>query len=101
MNGASPNRTSFNKQAHSYGNRPFHRTSAVTSPYRPPCVPTVNRKFPTGSIKSPTADMGMKGKAVKPSACWSWKPSHNLSNKGLKNNNVSVMFKKYTYIDTQ
>nr|GEZ64015.1 hypothetical protein [Tanacetum cinerariifolium] len=36
MNGASSNRTSFNKQAHSYGNRPFHRTSAVRSPYRPP-----------------------------------------------------------------
>nr|GFC66280.1 hypothetical protein [Tanacetum cinerariifolium] len=62
---------------------------------------TASRKFPTGSTKCPTADMGMKGKAVKPSACWSWKPSQNLSNKGPKNNSVSVMFKKYTYIDTQ
>nr|GFA07509.1 hypothetical protein [Tanacetum cinerariifolium] len=43
----------------------------------------------------------MKGKAVKPSACWFWKPSHNLSNKGPNINSVSVMFKKYTYIDTQ
>nr|GEW02770.1 hypothetical protein [Tanacetum cinerariifolium] len=43
MNGASPDRTSFNKRAHSYENRPFHRTSAVRSPYRPPWVPTVNR----------------------------------------------------------
>nr|GEY62208.1 hypothetical protein [Tanacetum cinerariifolium] len=43
MNGSSPDRTSFNKQAHSYENRPFHRTSAVRSPYRPPWVPTVNR----------------------------------------------------------
>nr|GFB09249.1 hypothetical protein [Tanacetum cinerariifolium] len=65
------------KKAHSYGNRPFHRTSAVRSPYRPPWVPTVNRnfptanrkfsiasrKFPTGSTKSSTADMGIKGKA--------------------------------------
>nr|GEU92000.1 ribonuclease H-like domain-containing protein [Tanacetum cinerariifolium] len=57
------------RPTHSYGNRPFHRTSVVRPPYRPPCVPTVNRKFPTGSTKSPTADMGMKGKAVKPSAC--------------------------------
>nr|GEX63389.1 ribonuclease H-like domain-containing protein [Tanacetum cinerariifolium] len=117
MNGASLNRTSFNKQAHSYGNKSFHRTSAVRSPYRPPCVPTVNRyfspanrkfstgsrnfptanrkfstasrKFPTGSTKSPTADMGIKGKAVKPSACWSWKPSQHLSNKGPKNNSGS------------
>nr|GFA86999.1 ribonuclease H-like domain-containing protein [Tanacetum cinerariifolium] len=63
--------------------------------------PTASRKFPTGSTKSTTADMRMKGKAVKPSACWFWRPSQNLSNKGPKNNSVSVMFKKYTYIDTQ
>nr|GEV82091.1 retrovirus-related Pol polyprotein from transposon TNT 1-94 [Tanacetum cinerariifolium] len=105
------------KRAHSYRNRPFHRTSALRSPYRPPCVPTINRyfppakrkfstgsrnfstanrkfstasrKFPTGSTKSPTADMGMKGKAEKPSACWFWKPSQNPSNKGPKNNSGS------------
>nr|GEV45988.1 hypothetical protein [Tanacetum cinerariifolium] len=59
------------------------------------------KKFPTGSTKFSTADMGMKGKAVKPSACWVWKPSQDLSSKGPNNNSVSVMFKKYTYIDTQ
>nr|GEU93394.1 putative ribonuclease H-like domain-containing protein [Tanacetum cinerariifolium] len=91
MNDARPHRTSFNKKAHSYANRPVHRTSAVRSPYRAPWVPTINRnyppvnrkfstgsrnfptanrkfptasrKFPTGSTKSPTADIGMKGKA--------------------------------------
>nr|GEY28701.1 subtilisin-like protease SBT1.9 [Tanacetum cinerariifolium] len=96
MNGARPNRTYFNKQAHSYANRPFYRTSAVRSHHRAPWVstvnksfppvnrkfstssrnfptanrkfPTANRKFPTSSIKCSTADMGMKGKAVKPSA---------------------------------
>nr|GEX05334.1 retrovirus-related Pol polyprotein from transposon TNT 1-94 [Tanacetum cinerariifolium] len=31
---------------------------------------TASRKFPTGSTKGPTADMGMKGKVVKPSVCW-------------------------------
>nr|GEV07273.1 retrovirus-related Pol polyprotein from transposon TNT 1-94 [Tanacetum cinerariifolium] len=79
MNGARPSRTSFNKQAHSYANRPFHRTSAGRSHYKAPWVPTVNRtfppvnrKFPTasrkflaGSTKCSTADMGMKGKAEK------------------------------------
>nr|GEW24443.1 hypothetical protein [Tanacetum cinerariifolium] len=98
MNAARPNRTSFNKQAYSYANRPFYRISAVRSHYRAPWVPTVNRnfppvnrkfstgsrnfptanrkfltvsrKFPVGSTKCSTADMGMKGKAVKPSACW-------------------------------
>nr|GEZ65852.1 uncharacterized mitochondrial protein AtMg00810-like [Tanacetum cinerariifolium] len=42
---------------------------------------TASRKFPTGSKKNPTVDMGMKGKAIKPSACWTWKPLQNLSNK--------------------
>nr|GEZ31075.1 hypothetical protein [Tanacetum cinerariifolium] len=107
----------------------FQRTSALRSHYRAPWVltvnksfppvnrkfstgsrnfPTANRKFPTGSRKFSTgstkcsiADMGMKGKAVKPSACWFWKPLQNLSNKGPTDNSVSVMFKKYTYIDTQ
>nr|GEZ07998.1 hypothetical protein [Tanacetum cinerariifolium] len=122
MNDSRPNRTFFNKQAHSYTNRPVHRTSAVISPSKAPWVltvnrnyspvnrkfstgsrnfPTASRKFPTGSTKGITADIGLKGKAVKPSACWFWRPSQNLSNKGPKNNSVSVMFKKYTYIDTQ
>nr|GEZ72667.1 ribonuclease H-like domain-containing protein [Tanacetum cinerariifolium] len=63
--------------------------------------PTASRKFTTGSTKNHTADMGRKGKAVKPSACWTWNPSQKLSNKGPINNSVSVMFKKYTYINTQ
>nr|GFB82491.1 ribonuclease H-like domain-containing protein [Tanacetum cinerariifolium] len=84
MNGARPNKTFFNKPAHSYTNRPFQRTSAVRSQYRAPWVPTVNRncppvnrkfsivsrkfstakkKFPTGGTKFHTADMGKKGKA--------------------------------------
>nr|GFD07231.1 hypothetical protein [Tanacetum cinerariifolium] len=63
--------------------------------------PTASRKFTTGSTKVHIADMGRKGKAVKPSAYWTWNPSQKLSNKGPINNSVSVMFKKYTYIDTQ
>nr|GEU60114.1 hypothetical protein [Tanacetum cinerariifolium] len=116
MNGARSNKTSFNKQAHSYTNKPFHRTSAGRPHYRAPWVPTVNRnfppvnrkfstgsrnfptanrkfptasrKFPAGSTKCSTANMGMKGKAVKPSACWFWKPSQNLYNKGQFQNNI-------------
>nr|GEV67508.1 ribonuclease H-like domain-containing protein [Tanacetum cinerariifolium] len=106
----------FNHLAYDCRKRPFHRTSAVRSPHRAPWVltvnmnflpvnrkfspgsrnfptanrkfPTASRKFPTGSIKCSTANMGMKGKVVKPSACWTWKPSHNLSNKG----NISYLF---------
>nr|GEZ91586.1 hypothetical protein [Tanacetum cinerariifolium] len=97
MNGARPNR-SFFIHAPSYETRPFPKSSAVKTQYRALWVPTVNRnnpsvnrkfssgkrnfptvnrkfptasiKFTTGSIKIHTADMGKKGKAVKPSACW-------------------------------
>nr|GFA16366.1 hypothetical protein [Tanacetum cinerariifolium] len=67
----------------------FTPRPAVYKPYRPPMRPMRSNMN------------GKKGKAVKPSACWFWKPSHNLSNKGPNSNSVSVMFKKYTYIDTQ
>nr|GEX33983.1 ribonuclease H-like domain-containing protein [Tanacetum cinerariifolium] len=63
--------------------------------------PTTNRKIPTGSTKFSTADMGKKGNTIKASACWIWKPSQNTTNKGPNSNSISVMFKKYTYIDTQ
>nr|GEY24525.1 hypothetical protein [Tanacetum cinerariifolium] len=54
MNGARTNRTSFNKQAHSYANRPFHRTSVGRSHYKAPWVPTVNRNFPPVNRKFST-----------------------------------------------
>nr|GFC47595.1 hypothetical protein [Tanacetum cinerariifolium] len=127
MNGARSYKTFF--QTPLFGTRPFFKSSAVKNSYRAPWVPTVNRyvlpvnrkfstgrrnfptanrkfptasrKFTTGSSKIHTADMGRNGKSVKPSACWTWNPTQELSNKGPNNNSVSVMFKKYTYIDTQ
>nr|GFB17462.1 hypothetical protein [Tanacetum cinerariifolium] len=108
MNGARPYKTFF--QTPSFKTRPFLKSSAVNNSYRAPWVPTVNRyvppvnrkfstgkrNFPTANRKSPTpsrkfttgstkknhtAHMGRKGKAVKPSACWTWNPSQELSNK--------------------
>nr|GEX05776.1 reverse transcriptase domain-containing protein [Tanacetum cinerariifolium] len=97
MNGARSYKSFFN-QAPSYETRPFLKSSVVRTQYRAPWVPTVNRnnpivsrkfstgrrnfptvttkfptagrKFTTGSTKNHTADMGKKGKAIKPSACW-------------------------------
>nr|GEZ42348.1 hypothetical protein [Tanacetum cinerariifolium] len=86
MNVARQNRTSFNKPAHSYTKDLFKEHQ---------------QKIPIGSTKFSTADMAKKENTVKASACWFWKPSQNLSNKGPNSNSVSVMFKKYTYIDTQ
>nr|GFC92421.1 hypothetical protein [Tanacetum cinerariifolium] len=107
MNGARPYKIFF--QTPSFETRPFLKSSAVNNSYRAPWVstanryvppvnrkfstgrrnfPTTNRKFPTasrkfttGSTKNHTDDMGRKGKAVKPSACWTLNPSQELSNK--------------------
>nr|GEY60211.1 ribonuclease H-like domain-containing protein [Tanacetum cinerariifolium] len=55
-----------------------NKTDETKKPKKPPVknFPTANKKFPTasrkflaGSTKCSTADMGMKGKVVKPSAC--------------------------------
>nr|GFB05544.1 hypothetical protein [Tanacetum cinerariifolium] len=56
MNGARHNRTTFNKQAHSYANRYFQRTSAVRPQYRAPWVLTVNMNFPPVNRKLPTGN---------------------------------------------
>nr|GFB47096.1 hypothetical protein [Tanacetum cinerariifolium] len=101
MNGARPYK-SFVIQSPSYETRPFLKSSAVKTPYRALWVPTVNRydppvnrkistgrrnfptanrkfptasrKFTTGSTNNHTADVGRKGKIIKPSACWTWNP---------------------------
>nr|GEZ92181.1 hypothetical protein [Tanacetum cinerariifolium] len=117
MNGARPNRTSFNKQAHSYENRPFHRTSAGRSHYRAPWVPAVNKNFPTVNRKLPTGNSNVstvccccsrhvntaRPKAVingrnwvndvKALACWVWKP--------VKSNSASIILKIYDYVDVR
>ncbi|GJV94045.1 putative ribonuclease H-like domain-containing protein, partial [Tanacetum coccineum] len=60
-----------------------------------PKVPTVGTKVPTVGQKFPTvkptvaAKMGNKGKAVKASARWIWKPKQNDSGQGSNDNGVS------------
>nr|GEW62344.1 putative ribonuclease H-like domain-containing protein [Tanacetum cinerariifolium] len=60
----------------------------VRTQYRVPRVftvntkfPTFNKKFPAGNSKLSTADLGNKGKAVKASACWIWRPKLNSTDK--------------------
>nr|GFD18420.1 hypothetical protein [Tanacetum cinerariifolium] len=53
MNDARPNR-SFFIHASSYETRPFYKSSAVRTQYRPPWVPTVNRNNPPVSRKFST-----------------------------------------------
>nr|GEY38488.1 DNA-directed DNA polymerase [Tanacetum cinerariifolium] len=90
MNGARPNRTTFNKQAHPYANRSFQRTSAVRPQYRAPWVPTVNRNFP---LPKAVINRRNRVKDVQASACWVGKP--------VKPNSASIILKRYDYVDVR
>ncbi|GKB92706.1 hypothetical protein Tco_0964978 [Tanacetum coccineum] len=84
MNVAQPTMTSF-KIAHSKVKRPFERKTAAKNQIWVPKVPTGRTKIPTVGSNVPTsmptvaADLGNKGKAVKASTHWIWKPKENTS----------------------
>ncbi|GKA00053.1 ribonuclease H-like domain-containing protein [Tanacetum coccineum] len=44
---------------------------------------------------------GNKGNAVKASACWVWRPKHNVLDHVSRNNGASISFKRFDYIDAQ
>nr|GEV66317.1 hypothetical protein [Tanacetum cinerariifolium] len=88
MNVAQPKMTSFAKTAHSNVKRPFQGRSTVRTQPRVSKVSTVTKKFPTFDSKFTivkltfTTDLGNKGKAVKASACWIWRPKQNTTKQG-------------------
>ncbi|GKD56009.1 ribonuclease H-like domain-containing protein [Tanacetum coccineum] len=92
LNCAHSKMTSLVKPAHSHVKRPFVRKTTVKNKV---WVPTVRTKFPTVGPKVPTAkptvaaDKGNRGKAVKASACWIWKPKQNQPDQGSNLNGVS------------
>ncbi|GJT38316.1 hypothetical protein Tco_0938181 [Tanacetum coccineum] len=96
-------RTSFVKTTHSSVKRPFVRKTAAQKQAWVPKFPTgrtdVPTNVPTGRTKGPTvglkvptaklttaANLGNKGKAVKASARWIWKPKQNDSKQGSNTN---------------
>ncbi|GJV04337.1 uncharacterized mitochondrial protein-like protein [Tanacetum coccineum] len=91
LNSAYPKLTSF-KPAHSHVKRPFVRKTAVKNKV---WVPTARTKVPTVGSKVPTAKptvaavKGNRGKAVKASACWIWRPKQNQLDQGSNLNGVS------------
>ncbi|GKA37887.1 putative ribonuclease H-like domain-containing protein, partial [Tanacetum coccineum] len=94
MNASQLKMTSF-KTTHSKVKRPFERKTIVKQQVWVPKVPTDRSKIPTVGSKVPTAkptvaaDLGNKGKAVKASTHWIWKPKENTSSQGLNFNGVS------------
>ncbi|GJS66129.1 putative ribonuclease H-like domain-containing protein [Tanacetum coccineum] len=91
LNVAQPKMKSFVKSAHSNVKRPFERKAVAKNKI---WVPTVRTKNPTVGLKVPTAKptvaaaKGNKGKAVKASARWIWKPKQ-ISSEGSNVNGVS------------
>nr|GEV36563.1 hypothetical protein [Tanacetum cinerariifolium] len=76
MNGARPYKSFFNLAPSN--NPPVSRkfsTGRRNFPTVTRKFPTASRKFTTGSTKNHTADMRRRGKAINPSACWTWNPS--------------------------
>nr|GFB13172.1 putative ribonuclease H-like domain-containing protein [Tanacetum cinerariifolium]GFB15912.1 putative ribonuclease H-like domain-containing protein [Tanacetum cinerariifolium] len=54
----------------------------------------------SSNVQVSTAELENKGKAVKALPYWIWKPRQNSTDKGINSNSISVIFKKYQYIDT-
>ncbi|GJT64401.1 putative ribonuclease H-like domain-containing protein, partial [Tanacetum coccineum] len=84
LNSAYPKLTSF-KPAHSHVKRPFVRKTAVKNKV---WVPTARTKVPTAK-PTVVAVKGNRGKAVKASACWIWRPKQNQLDQGSNLNGVS------------
>ncbi|GKC84861.1 ribonuclease H-like domain-containing protein [Tanacetum coccineum] len=91
LNVAQPKMKSFVKSAHSNVKRPFERKALSKNKI---WVPSVRTKNLTVGLKVPTAKptvaaaKGNKGKAVKASAHWIWKPKQ-ISGEGSNVNGVS------------
>ncbi|GKA84800.1 hypothetical protein Tco_0806454 [Tanacetum coccineum] len=100
MNVAQPTMTSF-KTAHSNVKRAFERKTAAKNQIWVPKVLTGRTKIPTVGSNVPTAkptgaaNLGNKGKAVKASACWIWKPKENTSGQGSNFNGGNIDDKGY------
>ncbi|GKD96015.1 hypothetical protein Tco_1379912, partial [Tanacetum coccineum] len=48
-----------------------------------------------------SAVKGNKGNAVKASTCWVWRPKHKVLDHVSRNNDASMSFKRFDYIDAQ
>ncbi|GJY37013.1 putative ribonuclease H-like domain-containing protein [Tanacetum coccineum] len=81
-------RTYFQNQAQSTVHMPFYKRTTLTKRY-------FNQRFNTGRpFRSTVNTVRARGfNAVKPSACWVWRP--------IKSNGASLVFNKYNYIDAR
>nr|GEY65181.1 hypothetical protein [Tanacetum cinerariifolium] len=65
-------------------------------------VNTARPKAAVDAAKAKAKHKGIKGKrgnAVKASACWVWKPKHNVLDHVFRHSSASITLKKFDYVD--
>nr|GEW72200.1 putative ribonuclease H-like domain-containing protein [Tanacetum cinerariifolium] len=102
----------FSKQIHSFVQRPNQKLTALKNSYANKKVKTVwVKKVSTAKPKAAVnaakvkakhkAVKGKRGNVVKASACWVWKPKHNVLDYVSRHSSASITLKKYDYVDAR
>ncbi|GKF07087.1 hypothetical protein Tco_0041311, partial [Tanacetum coccineum] len=102
VNNAGPMKNVVNN-ACSTARRPFNKITAANNSNFTKKVNTVkgtwvNTARPKAIL---SAVKGNKGNAVKASASWVWRPKHKVLDHVSRNNDASMSFKRFDYIDAQ
>ncbi|GKB73299.1 hypothetical protein Tco_0934711 [Tanacetum coccineum] len=86
---AVANNSNFNKRVNIVNDKNINaaRPNAVVNTARPKAVLSVVK--------------GNKKNAVKPLACWVWRPKHKVIDHVFRNNGASMFFKRFDYVDAQ
>ncbi|GJS41925.1 ribonuclease H-like domain-containing protein [Tanacetum coccineum] len=101
MNSARPASNVFNR-AHSHVRRPFNKYTTNKNSNFNEKVNTIRENVTTVRTKAVVSDnKGNETNAVKASACWVWRPKHNVLDHVSRNNGASMSFKRFDYGNPQ
>ncbi|GJU24653.1 putative ribonuclease H-like domain-containing protein [Tanacetum coccineum] len=101
VNSARPTSNVINR-AHSHVRRPFNKYTTNKNYNFNEKVNTVRENVTTVGPKAVVSDnKGNEANAVKASACWVWIPKHKLLNHVSRNNDASMSFKRFDYLELQ
>ncbi|GKF46003.1 hypothetical protein Tco_0135805 [Tanacetum coccineum] len=111
VNNAGPKKNVINN-AYSTARRPFKKITAANNSNFNKRVNTVNDKNvntarPNAVVNTArpkavlSAVKGNKENAIKASACWVWRPKHKVLDHVFQNNDASMSFKRFDYVDAQ
>ncbi|GJX20310.1 putative ribonuclease H-like domain-containing protein [Tanacetum coccineum] len=111
VNNAGPMKNVINT-AYSTARRPFNKITTTNNSNFNKRVSTVNDKNvnaarPNAVVNTArpkavlSAVKGNKGNAVKASTCWVWRPKYKVLDHVSRNNDASMSFKRFDYVDAQ